>query len=80
MNQEERQRIKDLLPILDDIELFEGQAEKSKNELTDEEIFQLHLNDAAEKLAQTIEVNIEFDSLKSNLDTVEEFLSSLDET
>ena len=46
--------------------------------MTEEEKFQLYLHESAEKLANTIEVNIEFYPLKSKLDQIESFMGTID--
>ena len=67
------------MDALDEIELFEGQAEKRQNELTEEEIIQIHVHSAAIKLSQIIETNISFNSLKQKLDIIDGFLNTIEE-
>ena len=67
------------MDALDEIELFEGQAEKPKNELSEEEVIQIHLQTSAIKLSQIIETNVSFNSLKQKLDIIDGFLNSIEE-
>lgn len=56
---------------LENTQLFEGQAEKKDKDLTPEEIFQFHLVNAAKKLNQTLEVNLDAETRLEKLTIIE---------
>ena len=60
---------------LENTQLFEGQAEKKDKDLTPEEIFQFHLVNAAKKLNQTLEVNLDAETRLEKLTIIEQNLS-----
>ena len=50
--------------------------EKPDEDLSPEELFQLHLTIAAEKLCQLIEVNLDVETRTNKLNVIEESLNS----
>ena len=63
--------IKTLQFKLEFVELFDGQAQKSDEDLTDEEIFQIYLVEAASKLNQTLEANLDCETRLEKLNNIE---------
>ena len=59
---------------LDTLKLLEGQKDKPEEELTPEELFQLHIVDLASKLNLVLESNIDSHSRIEKLQSLEEAL------
>ena len=59
---------------LDTLQLIEGQKEKAEEDLTPEELFQMHICHMANKLNNVLETNIDSESRTEKLQSLEENL------